>query len=139
MGGAFASPSRPVFSVGCLLAKLRGQRGLGGAPPTLPMLTALLFPHLAPAQDKAAVATATKDAPFVNSLGMEFVPVPGTKVLFCRTVTRVRDFRAYGKATDYFHHYKNAVPLCATQFSFAFSRGMQTCLEKPEQFLFLLR
>ena len=68
---------------------------------TLPMLTALLFPRLVPAQDKAAVATATKDAPFVNSLGMEFVPVPGTKVLFCRTVTRVRDFQAYAEAAGY--------------------------------------
>lgn len=29
---------------------------------------------------------ATKDAPFVNSLGMKFVPVPGTNVLFCTTL-----------------------------------------------------
>jgi sulfatase-modifying factor enzyme 1 len=33
-------------------------------------------------------AKATKDAPFVNSLGMKFVPVPGTRVLFCTTLTR---------------------------------------------------
>ena len=46
-------------------------------------------------------AAATKDAPFINSLGMEFVPVPGTKVLFCRTETRVRDFEAYVKDTGY--------------------------------------
>ena len=46
-------------------------------------------------------ATATKDAPFINTLGMEFVPVPGTKVLFCRTETRVKDFEAYVKDTGY--------------------------------------
>ena len=46
-------------------------------------------------------ASATKDAPFINSLGLEFVPVPGTKVLFCRTETRVRDFEAYVKDTGY--------------------------------------
>ena len=46
-------------------------------------------------------AAATKDAPFINSLGLEFVPVPGTKVLFCRTETRVRDFEAYAKDTGY--------------------------------------
>ena len=44
---------------------------------------------------------ATKDAPFVNSLGQQFVPVPGTKVLFCRTDVRVRDFRQYAQATHY--------------------------------------
>ena len=32
---------------------------------------------------------------------MEFVPVPGTKVLFCRTETRVKDFEAFANATDY--------------------------------------
>ena len=31
----------------------------------------------------------------MNSLGMKFVPVAGTKVLFCRTVTRVRDWQAF--------------------------------------------
>jgi formylglycine-generating enzyme required for sulfatase activity len=50
---------------------------------------------------KHQVSDATKDEPFVNSLGMEYVPVPGTKVLFCRTDTRVRDFRAYAEAAGY--------------------------------------
>jgi formylglycine-generating enzyme required for sulfatase activity len=31
-------------------------------------------------------AKAIKDAPFVNSIGMKFVPVPGTNVLFCTTL-----------------------------------------------------
>lgn len=40
-------------------------------------------------------AGASKDKPFVNSLGMRFVPVPGTDVLFCIHETRRQDYAAY--------------------------------------------
>lgn len=43
----------------------------------------------------SALAGATKDAPFINSLGMRFVPVPGTEVLFCTHLTRVGDFAVF--------------------------------------------
>ena len=38
------------------------------------------------------LAKATEEAPFVNSLGMKFVTVPGTQVLFCTTLTRAVDY-----------------------------------------------
>lgn len=41
------------------------------------------------------LATPTKDQPFVNFLGMKFVSVPGTKVLFCIHDTRSRDFATF--------------------------------------------
>ncbi len=45
---------------------------------------------------------ASVERPFVNSLEMEFVPVPGRQgVLLCRTETRVRDYQAYVDATGY--------------------------------------
>ncbi|HRQ88324.1 MAG TPA: SUMF1/EgtB/PvdO family nonheme iron enzyme, partial [Bacteroidia bacterium] len=52
----------------------------------------------APAQPSApdgTLAAATKGQPFANSLGMKFVPVPETKVLFCIHETRQKDYAAY--------------------------------------------
>ncbi|MDP1587268.1 MAG: bifunctional serine/threonine-protein kinase/formylglycine-generating enzyme family protein, partial [Prosthecobacter sp.] len=40
-------------------------------------------------------ALAKQAAPFVNSLGMKFVPVPGTEVMFCIHEVRYKDYAAY--------------------------------------------
>lgn len=50
---------------------------------------------------KAILSAATKDQPWGNSLGMRFVPVPGTKVLFCIWDTRVADFAKFVERTNY--------------------------------------
>jgi len=49
----------------------------------------------------SAMSGATREHPYENSLGMRFVPVPGTKVLFCIWDTRLRDFKAFVDATGY--------------------------------------
>jgi len=53
---------------------------------------------LVSAHANAPVTEATTPPPFVNSLGIEFVPVPGTETLFCRWETRVKDFQRFAAA-----------------------------------------
>ncbi len=49
-------------------------------------------------QTAASPAVATKDVPFINSLGMKFVPVPETTALMCIHETRRKDYAAYAAA-----------------------------------------
>jgi formylglycine-generating enzyme required for sulfatase activity len=66
-------------------------------PPSVPVPVPVPVPTL---RDRARGAT--KEEPFVNSLGLEFIPLPGKpEVLMCRTETRVRDFEKFVKATSY--------------------------------------
>ncbi len=44
---------------------------------------------------------ATKEQPWENTLGMRFVPVAGTEVLFSVWDTRLQDFQAFVQATGY--------------------------------------
>lgn len=82
-----------VVATGIVLASTIPARAQTvAAAPT----TAILAPT-----NSAEVRSATRDKPFVNSLGMPFVPIKDTKVLFCIWETRVRDFEAFLKDSGY--------------------------------------
>jgi len=70
---------------------------LQAGPATTPPLAAAMVAATPSADPKQA----TNGAPWENSLGMKFVPVKDTGVLFCIWDTRVQDFAAFVKATDY--------------------------------------
>ena len=61
---------------------------------------------------RSSLDRATKDHPWVNSLGMNFVPVAGTKLLFSVWDTRVQDFEMFVKSTGY----------CATEGMYSFAK-----------------
>jgi serine/threonine protein kinase/formylglycine-generating enzyme required for sulfatase activity len=76
----------------------------GAAPAaTLAMRTPATTPAI-PAPEPAPDAPVAKPADaanaFENSLGMRFLPVPGTEASFCVWPTRLRDFEAFAKETN---------------------------------------
>jgi formylglycine-generating enzyme required for sulfatase activity len=60
------------------------------APYCIALISALAF--------ERAVCADVPPATITNNLGMHFVKVPGTKVLFCVWITRVQDYEQYMKA-----------------------------------------
>lgn len=53
----------------------------------------------APSKTAATPSEATKDSPWVNTLGMPFVPIPRFETRFCIWPVRVQDYEAYCMAS----------------------------------------
>ena len=88
--------ARAVLAYRESLATPQGAGGPGPRPSS-PAVVASTTPPSSSPPTTGDLTRATKDAPFENSLGMKFVPVPGTEVLFCIHETRYCDYEEYAK------------------------------------------
>ena len=80
---AFGKPGGGGTATASVAEQSAPQRGLSAAPPTT----------------ATTPAEATKDSPWVNTLGMPFVPIPRFDTRFCIWPARVQDYEAYCMAS----------------------------------------
>jgi uncharacterized caspase-like protein/formylglycine-generating enzyme required for sulfatase activity len=107
---AAVTPSPPVIATPTAEEKALPRPEVAAQPsaqPAAPVAVAIPSPSTIATPTKeelarsSALDNATKEHPWVNSLGMRFVPLAGTKVLFSVWDTRVQDFKAFVKSTGY--------------------------------------
>ena len=126
IGGGVTKEDPNLAAMQEALAKAKREKAEAEAKPSSTGAATMTRPPVTsvPASPNTGGGFSSTPRSFTNTLGMEFVPVPGTDVWFCIHETRVQDFRAFVEGEKSFqYNSEGKAPLTLDSDGWRFREG----------------